>query len=419
MNYGNDYQITKNFLGTQSILKENGKTILKAGLIVEYAPDADESVKEGNHIFVVSNEPGVYDIYHSEQQRYLLKHAYFTADNFCEESGVPMVYTKDQANFYISPDGVVHDLRLDLGDVYFSQDSRGLPTHKMVFRIVAGKPVTIYRDDMYSPVRNFGDNDYHTSNMLSRLPQGDHIDNPFVPFLITDQQDLGLFVGTEAPDEQVLRALANQYVRVTEGKFFNQAEYLKEVAKHFEAVATQHGKYTIESLRRELEANQDIIRRQEEALAPQRAEMEQLNKQINAINKALGQPEYDYDPDWEFFGKTAPYEQKPEDLASMPQEVQDAYAERDQLMARHQDLYFEVEEMPTDNAGIDSFHIARRISCIEYVSTIQDLANKIEQEQKVLSQPSQPQTTQMPTQPLEEQGTQDQSNGQPKNNPVE
>ena len=243
--------------------------------------------------------------------------------------------------------------------------------------------------------------------MLSRLPQGDHVDNAFLPLLLDNQGDLSSFtwILQHCEDaEQSLRRFADEYVRLTEGKFFDQAEYLHHVARHFKSLATSNGYYTVKKLEKTIAANQKEDEEYEKSCEPKRQEMERLNQQINAINKALGQPEYDFDPDYEFFGQTAPYEVVPEDLASMPQEVQDAYAERAVLMKQHQDIYYDLD-VPEVDHSMENYKLQGRLSNIAFAEKIEALAEQIEQEQKVLSGKKQTSQPAQPVQSTEAQST--------------
>ncbi len=229
----NNYTIKKAFGRKQYMLCDpNGKVVLKAPFIACYAPEYEEK-QAGSFTYITRSEDGKYNIFNTAHNGYILTNADMTSSDACI-NGLPIVYTKDTANYYLDPLGYLHDLTLDRTEVFFSQNAQGQLTHDLVFRVGKGRPYHIFGG--YNNLDMYMQDKYNPANLLVRLPQHDRVDNPFVPLLINNPADAQKYGEAILSNPAELAAMVKQYKTFTQENGLSEREFVQDIAQHFRAL---------------------------------------------------------------------------------------------------------------------------------------------------------------------------------------
>lgn len=378
MFYGKEFKIIDK--KKRMILVEKGKKtpVLQAQKIFKHAPNVSPEDKGYVSLFVtVDRQSGMYDLFNASENRMILRHLEPTS-YLISENGVPMVFTLKDQNLYVTPDGEIRDLNLNTGSVYFSLDADGNPTHDIVFKVLKGSPVVLYRSSDFSArdiIRHGRDNLF---GKVARMPQDEIVENPFLPLLMTNSEDLLAFVQTYPNKKEALMTLAMQYKRIAGEDRMSTEQYLQAVATRFREIATSKGRISIESLNARIAENDKKIEDLKNQAAPYKQEATALVQTINAINQELGEPEYDYFPDGDFFDPDE-YDELPLGFETLPAEVQKKYETRKQLMTDHQELYDIVDgyNLEVSNLNLNNYHTQQTISTIEYCEDLDTIIKTI------------------------------------------
>lgn len=246
-----DFVILKSKLTGTNKLKKYGKTILKAPVILEYAPSESSTIKKESPLFVTIDKQGLFGVYDANKNSFLITKASAVEGLPREKNGTPVVFKKNERTYYISPSGKMLDVT-SAEEMCFSQSPEGHLTNDLVFYLNKNQPVLIYRSPAYDMVSDLFDG----KHLVHTLKKGTVIENAYMPLLIKDIKEVFKFC-TLYPALKTnlaqLDCLAKQ--TATEKPFKNinrnnqSRDYLSKILQHFEQIACgDDGRYVLSNI---------------------------------------------------------------------------------------------------------------------------------------------------------------------------
>ncbi len=295
------FEIKRTLFG-KTVLKKNGKTILKAHQIVAYAPSAGDIMTIKNPMFVTIDQEGNHSVYSVLGNKPIIKlqnaqaGRHFFKDGF--EKTSPMVFNKDGQDIYLSPEGTAYPISIN-EELCFVQDVSGNPTHSLVFKVVDGKPIPLFKSPEFSLAKPF----YLREGMaqyplIARYRHSDSVQNAYLPLMITNLSDLEDFCKALPPTQKDYSSLKDQYLSLTLSKRATPlraheagSEYLNTIQTNFQKIATASGRYSLEIIPTIVKTNTAKIRLAKRGisisnieLAEQTRQLEQLRTQQDALS---------------------------------------------------------------------------------------------------------------------------------------
>ncbi len=289
-----NYEIKDNLFRTKKILLRNGKRVLVAPFIAQYAPSADPQISQDYPLFVVQDKEGKYSLFNAKSEHYYISNATsnrpFYRDD--EKSLVPMTFVSETGEtYYFSPYGTRHkissteELMFALQETPIAKTLR--PTHDLVFVLKDGVPKILHKNpsyDIVSPAKRIGDS--LSLGMISRYNHLDAVNNIYLPLMIRTLPELDEFTSVCNPTQKDWAALRNEYIKISTTKFSSTerkheigSSYLHTIHDKFEKIATENGTYNPRNIPVAVKVNTSKIR--------------MLNERINSGKHAILKEEFE------------------------------------------------------------------------------------------------------------------------------